>query len=178
MREREILQGVELLGMSINEVRFFIDFLMWDGVTWSNIHSDHVCLFSSFDLRDKDHVKTAAYCTNIQPLFKKNTVKVKSTQKMLYGNVAKEFRIIIIFKHKWDNGGEKTKKNFFDGLYGKLPKKNHHTIKTVKKSFDDIWPFCLSDLVDHGPENNRGCCFSLDVIDNFSKYRRGTILKS
>ena len=61
-------------------------------------------------------------------------------------------------------------KIFIDEIYDNPPKKAYPTNKTIVKSIDDTWSADLLDLVDYGVKNNRGYCYILVVIDNFSKY--------
>ena len=61
-------------------------------------------------------------------------------------------------------------KIFVDEIYDNPPKKIYPTNKTIVKSIDDTWSADLLDLVDYGVKNNRGYCYILVVIHNFSKY--------
>ena len=61
-------------------------------------------------------------------------------------------------------------KNFIDEIYGKPPKKNYSSKKTIIKSIDDTWSSDLLDMNDYGSKNNKGYRYILVVIDNFSKF--------
>ena len=64
----------ELLGISYSEFREYIEFLMCKEMNWLNIHLDHVRPLSSFDLKDIEQLREAAYYTNIQPLLAKDNL--------------------------------------------------------------------------------------------------------
>ena len=64
---------------------------------------------------------------------------------------------------------QKHNKIFKNEIYSKPPKKNYVTNKTNVYHIDDIWSLDILDLIDYGPENNRGYRYVLVVIDNFSK---------
>ena len=61
-------------------------------------------------------------------------------------------------------------KIFIDEVYGKPPRKNYPTNKTMIKSVDDTWSSDLLDMNDCGPKNNRSYRYILVVIDNYSKF--------
>ena len=65
----------ELLGISYEEFKDYIEFLMTPEMNWKNIDLDHVRPLSSFDLTDPEQLKEAAHFSNIQPLFKHDNRK-------------------------------------------------------------------------------------------------------
>ena len=65
----------ELLGISFEEFKKYIEFLMSPEMNWKNIDLDHVRPLSSFDLTDPEQLKEAAHFSNIQPLFKHDNRK-------------------------------------------------------------------------------------------------------
>ena len=60
----------ELLGISFEEFKNYIEFLMTSEMTWNNIELDHVRPLSSFNLTDPTQLKEASHYSNIQPLLK------------------------------------------------------------------------------------------------------------
>ena len=73
---------------------------------------------------------------------------------------------------------QKNIKIFINEIYSKPPKKNYITNKTDVYYTDDIWSLDILDLIDYGPENNRGYRYVLVTIDNFSKFGWTTPLKN
>ena len=65
----------ELLGISFEEFKNYIEFFMTPEMTWKTIDLDHVRPLSSFDLTDNEQLKEAAHYTNIQPLLKIDNIK-------------------------------------------------------------------------------------------------------
>ena len=72
---------------------------------------------------------------------------------------------------------QKNIKIFINEIYSKGSKKNYATNKTDVYHIDDVWSLDISDLIDYGPENNRGYRYVLVTIDNFSKFVWTTPLK-
>ena len=62
----------ELLGISFEEFKDYIEFLMTSEMTWNNIDLDHVRPLSSYDLTDPEQLKEASHFSNIQPLLKED----------------------------------------------------------------------------------------------------------
>ena len=62
-----------------------------------------------------------------------------------------------------------TIKTFINEIYSRPPKKNYPTNKTDVYHFDEIWSLDMLDLIDYGPENNRGHKYVLVIIDNCNK---------
>ena len=60
----------KLLGISFEEFKEYIEFLMTSDMTFNNIHLDHVQCLKSFDSTNPNQLKEAAHYSNIQPLFK------------------------------------------------------------------------------------------------------------
>ena len=65
----------ELLGISFDEFKKYIEFLMTPEMTWKSISLDHVLPLSSFDLTNPEQLKQASNYTNIQPLLKSDNCK-------------------------------------------------------------------------------------------------------
>ena len=65
----------ELIGMSFEEFKKYIEFLMTPEMTWGNFHLDHSRPLSSFNLTDSDQLKEATHFSNIQPLLKQDNRK-------------------------------------------------------------------------------------------------------
>ena len=65
----------ELLGISFEEFKDYIEFLMSPHMSWKNIDLDHVQPLSSYDLSDPIQLKEAAHFSNIQPLLKHDNRK-------------------------------------------------------------------------------------------------------
>ena len=62
----------ELLGISFEEFKNYIEFFMAPEMTWKTIDLDHIQPLSSFNLTDSEQLKKAAHYTNIQPLLKRD----------------------------------------------------------------------------------------------------------
>lgn len=60
---------VELLGCSITSFRRYIESRFEPGMTWENIHLDHIIPCALFDLTKIEHQKTCFHFSNYQPLF-------------------------------------------------------------------------------------------------------------
>ena len=65
----------ELLGISFEEFKIYIEFLMSPEMNWKNIKLDHVRPQSSFDLTDPNQLKEASHFSNIQPLLEQDNRK-------------------------------------------------------------------------------------------------------
>ena len=65
----------ELSGISFEEFKIYIEFLMTTEMSWTNIELDHVRPLSSFNLTDPDQLKEAAHFSNIQLLLKHDNRK-------------------------------------------------------------------------------------------------------
>ena len=64
----------ELIGVTFEEFKYYIEFLMSSEMKWNTIHFDHVRPLSSFDLTNPEQLKEATHYTNIQPLLKKDNL--------------------------------------------------------------------------------------------------------
>ena len=62
----------DLLGISFNEFKKYIDFLMTTNMKWNNIELDHVYPLSAFNLTDTNQLKEANHYSNIQLLLKRD----------------------------------------------------------------------------------------------------------
>lgn len=65
---------IELVGCSINELRFYIEGKFTEGMTWENHgthgwHIDHEIPLFMFDLTNEEQKKSAFHYTNLQPLW-------------------------------------------------------------------------------------------------------------
>ena len=70
---------LELLGCTAEHVRFHIESQMTEGMTWENIHIDHIQPCASFDLASADEQRKCFHYTNLQPLFASDNLR-KSDQ--------------------------------------------------------------------------------------------------
>ena len=73
---------------------------------------------------------------------------------------------------------QKNIKIFINEIYSKPPKMYYATNKTDVHHVDDTWSLDILDLIDYGPENNRGYRYVLVIFDNFSKFGWTVPLKS
>ena len=65
----------ELLGISFNEFKNYIEFLMSPEMTWDIVELDHVRPLSSFDLTNPEQLREGAHFSNIQPILKSDNRK-------------------------------------------------------------------------------------------------------
>lgn len=72
---------VELLGCSVNELRFYLEGKFKEGMSWENHglygwHIDHEIPLFFFDLTNEEQRRSAFHYTNLQPLWaKENLIK-------------------------------------------------------------------------------------------------------
>ncbi len=59
---------IEILGCSIESFRIYIESKFEPGMTWDNIHLDHIIPCALFDLRKPEHQKRCFHFSNYQPL--------------------------------------------------------------------------------------------------------------
>ena len=85
-RSGQVLNGknksastLELLGCTPEHARFHIESQFTEGMTWDNIHVDHIQPCASFDLESEDEQRKCFHYTNLQPLFASDNLR-KSDQ--------------------------------------------------------------------------------------------------
>jgi len=66
---------MELLGCTAEHARFHIESQMTEGMTWENIHIDHIQPCASFDLEDPNEQRKCFHYTNIQPLLAEDNLR-------------------------------------------------------------------------------------------------------
>ena len=66
---------MELLGCSITFLRSYLEAQFTEGMTWSNIHIDHIRPCASFDLTDPEQQRECFHYSNLQPLFAIDNMK-------------------------------------------------------------------------------------------------------
>jgi hypothetical protein len=60
---------MELVGCDRDHLLFHLESQFTDGMTWQNIHIDHIQPCSGFDLEDEEQQRVCFHYTNLQPLF-------------------------------------------------------------------------------------------------------------
>lgn len=70
---------IELLGCTPEHARFHIESQFTEGMTWDNIHIDHIQPCASFDLEDPNEQRKCFHYTNLQPLLAEDNLR-KSDQ--------------------------------------------------------------------------------------------------
>ncbi len=81
------LRTEKLLGITIDELRLYLERKFKKGMTWDNYgfrgwHLDHIQPLSSFNLTDTEEQKKAFHYTNLQPLWAKDNLR-KYNKKFL-----------------------------------------------------------------------------------------------
>lgn len=66
---RKSAKTMDLLGCSIDSFRIYIESKFESGMTWDNIHLDHIVPCALFDLTNPEHQKICFHFSNYQPLF-------------------------------------------------------------------------------------------------------------
>jgi len=66
---------IQLLGCSIASFRIYIESKFEPGMTWENIHLDHIVPCALFDLTKPKHQKICFHFSNYQPLFAEENIK-------------------------------------------------------------------------------------------------------
>ena len=69
----------DLLGCTAEHARFHIESQFTEGMTWDNIHIDHIQPCASFDLEDPNEQRKCFHYTNLQPLLAEDNLR-KSDQ--------------------------------------------------------------------------------------------------
>lgn len=67
--------AVRDLGCSIEFLKQYLESKFQPGMTWDNIHIDHIRPLASFDLTDPEQLKQACHYTNLQPLWPIDNLK-------------------------------------------------------------------------------------------------------
>lgn len=66
---------LELLGCTPEHARFHIESQFTEGMTWENIHIDHIQPCASFDLEDPNEQRKCFHYTNLQPLLAEDNLR-------------------------------------------------------------------------------------------------------
>jgi hypothetical protein len=66
---------LELLGCTAEHARFHIESQFTEGMTWDNIHVDHIQPCASFDLEDPIEQRKCFHYTNLQPLLAEDNLR-------------------------------------------------------------------------------------------------------
>ena len=66
---------MELLGCSKEHLEHHLEAQFTDGMTWDNIHIDHIQPCASFDLEDPIEQQRCFHYTNLQPLFAEDNLR-------------------------------------------------------------------------------------------------------
>lgn len=64
-----------LIGCSVASFRIYIESKFEPGMTWENIHLDHIIPCALFDLKKPEHQKICFHFSNYQPLFVKDNLE-------------------------------------------------------------------------------------------------------
>ncbi len=67
-RGEKAAKTIEILGCSIESFRIYIESRFEPGMTWNNIHLDHIIPCALFDLTKPEHQKRCFHFSNYQPL--------------------------------------------------------------------------------------------------------------
>lgn len=67
--------AVQDLGCSIEFLKHYLESQFQPGMTFANIHIDHIRPLASFDLTDLEQLKQACHYTNLQPLWPSDNLK-------------------------------------------------------------------------------------------------------
>ena len=70
---------IDLLGCTAKHARLHIENQFTEGMTWDNIHIDHIQPCASFDLEDPNEQRKCFHYTNLQPLLAEDNLR-KSDQ--------------------------------------------------------------------------------------------------
>ena len=66
---------LDLLGCTAEHARFHIESQFTEGMTWDNIHIDHIQPCASFDLEDPNEQRKCFHYTNLQPLLAEDNLR-------------------------------------------------------------------------------------------------------
>ena len=78
MKKEDIVKTkptIEYLGCSAEYFKNYIQSKMVDGMTFDNIHYDHIKPVSAFDLKNEEELLYCCHYTNFQPLLKQDNLK-------------------------------------------------------------------------------------------------------
>lgn len=78
--KRKVGSAVRDLGCTVNELKFYLDGKLKDGMTWENYgyhgwHIDHIMPLAYFDLSDREQFLRAVHYTNLQPMWAKDNLR-------------------------------------------------------------------------------------------------------
>jgi len=71
----KLASTTELLGCNPEHARFHIESQFTEGMTWDNIHIDHIQPCASFNLKDESEQRRCFHYTNLQPLFAEDNLR-------------------------------------------------------------------------------------------------------
>ena len=78
IRTGKTCSNTSLLGCSISNFRIYIESKFEPGMTWQNIHLDHIVPKSLFDLTKPEHQKACFHFSNYQPLLAIDNLRKKN----------------------------------------------------------------------------------------------------
>lgn len=73
--QRKLASAMDLVGCSASELVTYLEGLFQPGMTWANIHIDHIKPVASFDVNDPGQVRACFHYTNLQPLWPPDNFK-------------------------------------------------------------------------------------------------------
>jgi hypothetical protein len=141
----------DLVGKDPDELRTYIESKFKKGMTWENIHIDHIIPCSTFDMKNEEEQQKCFHWSNLQPLFAKDNLKKgnKLNYIVLYEDVVKEVLDEIIEEDKKEQDKlmpkKKSIKKEIDLKSSEKPKKEKKE-KKKKKSPTPIIDLDLDDI--------------------------------